>query len=237
MCGGGCFCTLRVVTRRIVLSVVIVIAGVMSAMSGATASTVAVLPVVRCQTQFGIPGASPRTPGTLTVGSSSPTSGLAAYTNTQIYLVGLRGMRCSGLVAVDGGSQVIAWPAGQSRPGPHARTDGLTLSLEPACAGCKAEDACPFFTALARDLGFPCTSGVPRGERVHPLRSNDVLFEDPPGVAGSGWPSGGPDPANGLVGYTGSPKNGVVYRSTCTLPAREHSLCTTSLNDVIHRYG
>jgi len=52
------------------------------------------------------------------------------------------------------------------------------------------------------------------------LRSNVILFEDPPGVAGSGWPSGGPDPANGLVEYTGSPENGVVYRSTCTLPGR-----------------
>jgi hypothetical protein len=225
--------------RRMMPGVIVVIAGVMSSTFCSAAATVHVasLPVVRCSTEFGISGPSPRTPTTVTVSSSSPTRGLVAYTNTQIYLVGPQGMRCSGLVAVDGGSQVIVWPADRGRPDPHARTDGLTLSLEPACAGCKAEDVCPFFTALARDLGFPCASGVPRGERVYRLRSDVVLFEDPPGVAGSGWPSGGPDPANGLVGYTGSPENDVVYRSTCTLPASKHAVCTTSLNDVISRYG
>jgi hypothetical protein len=182
-------------------------------------------------------GSSPRTPATVTVTSSSPTRGLMAYTNTQIYLIGPRGMRSSGVVAVDGGSRVIVWPQGHSRPAPHARAAGLTLTLDSACVGCMADDACPFFTALARDLGFPCASGVPQGERVVHLRSNIILFEDPSGVAGSGWPSGGEDPANGLVGYDGSPRSAVVYRSTCTLPATEHSVCTTSLNDVIRRYG
>jgi hypothetical protein len=172
----------------------------------------------------------------MTVRASSPTRGLVAYTNTDIYLVGPRGMRCSGIVGADGGSQVIVWPQGRSRPGPHARTDGLTLSLEPACVGCQAEAVCPFFTALARSLGFPCVSGVPPGERVVRLRPNVVFFEDPPGVAGSGWPSGGPDPANGFVGRAGGP-NRPVYRSTCTLPSSENSVCTTSRNDVLHRYG
>jgi hypothetical protein len=232
----------RQLLRRIVLLVVVMSAGVASSTGYCAAATVATmhtaaLPVVRCPTEFGVSGPSPRTPATVTVSSSSTTRGSVAYTNTQIYLVGPRGMRCSGIVAVDGGSQVVAWPQGHSRPGPHARTDGLTLSLDPACVSCKADDACPFFTALARDLGFPCTGGVPAGERVYRLTSDIILFEDPPGVAGSGWPSGGHDPANGLVGHTGSPGNGLVYRSTCTLPASDHSACTTSLNDVIRRYG
>jgi hypothetical protein len=64
-----------------------------------------------------------------------------------------------------------------------------------------------------------------------------VLFEDPPGIAGSGWPSGGADPANGVVGLVGSPENELVYRSTCTLPASEHAICTASQNDLISRYG
>lgn len=232
----------RQLLRRIVLLVVVMSAGVASSTgycAAATAATMhtAALPVVRCPTEFGVSGPSPRTPATVTVSSSSPTRGLVAYTNTQMYLIGPQGMRCSGIVAADGGSGVIAWPQGQRSPGPHSHTAGLKLSLEPACASCRAEDACPFFTALARDLGFPCASGVPPGEHVYRLRSNIILFEDPPRVAGSGWPSGGPDPANGLVGYTGSPENGLVYRSTCTLPASDHSICTTSLNDVIRRYA
>ena len=59
-------------------------------------------------------------------------AGLVAYTNTQSYLVGPRGMRCSGIVAADGGSQVIVWPQGHSRPSFHAHTAGLTLTLDPA---------------------------------------------------------------------------------------------------------
>ena len=193
------------------------------------------VPVVRCQTEFGISGPAPHTPSVLTVGSSA--SHLVAYTNTQVYLLAPTGMRCLGIAATDGGSQVIVWPRGSGRPGFHSHTDGLTLTLDPACAGCKAGDACPFFTDLALKLRFPCTSGIPAGERVSRLRSNLALFEDPPGVAGSGWPSGGSDPANGLVGYAGSAYNGAVYRSTCTLPVSDHSVCTASLNDVISRYG
>ena len=146
-------------------------------------------------------------------------------------------MRCSGIAAVDGGSQVIVWPQGHSHPSFHSHAAGLTLTLDPACAGCKAGDACPFFTGLARQLGFPCSSGIPAGERVYRDRTNLVFFEDFRGTAGSGWPSGGPYPANGLVGYTGNGLNGEVYRSTCTLPALQHSICTASLNDVIGRYG
>ena len=222
--------------RRIILVVVVLLAAGLSTVygSGAFAAT---LPVVRCPTEFGISGSSHPTPPTLTDHSSPSTGGLVAYTNTQAYLVGPRGMRCSGIVAADGGSQVIVWPPGHSRPSFHAHTAGLTLTLDPACAARRAEDACPFFTTLARDLRFPCRSGIPQDERVYHLRSNIVLFEDSPGVAGSGWPSGGADPANGLVGVAGSPENGLVYRSTCTLPASEHSICTASLNDLINRYG
>lgn len=127
-------------------------------------------------------------------------------------------MRCSGIVAADGGSQVLVWPRGHARPGSRAHTAGLILTIDPACTSCKAGDACPFFPALARKLEFPCSSGIPAAERVSRPRSNLAPFEDPPGVRESGWSSGGPDPANGLVGYTGTALNGMVYRSTCTLP-------------------
>ena len=195
------------------------------------------IPVVRCATVFGVGGPPRHVPSSVQVSASGPTHGLVAYTNTEIFLVGPRGLRCSGLVAADGGSQVLAWAPGARKPAPHSHGVGLTLNIDPACAGCKADDACPFFTALASMLGFPCSLGVPPKELVSRPRADLALFEDPPGVAGSGWPSGGPYPANGVVGTRGSALDALVYRSTCTLPAAHHAICTESLNDVIARYG
>ena len=206
-----------------------------SGAAGAT-STVAI-PVVRCATQFGVSGPPRHVPSTVAVSASGPTHGLVAYTNTELFLIGPRGLRCSGLVATDGGSQVIAWAPGARKPALHSRGIGLTLNIDPACAGCKADDACPFFTALASMLGFPCSLGVPPKELVSRPRANLALFEDPPAVAGSGWPSGGSYPANGVVGTRGRGTDALVYRSTCTLPAADHAICTESLNDVIARYG
>lgn len=198
-------------------------------------ASAATVPVVRCQTEFGVSGPAPSTPSRLSVAGS--THGLVAYTNTASYLLAPSGMRCSGIVAVDGGSQVVVWPQGHGPPALHSHTAGLTLMLEPACVSCKATDACPFFPSLARQLDFPCTGGIPTHEHVYRPRPNLAYFEDFPGTAGSGWPSGGPDPANGVVGYTGDGLNGSVFRSTCTLSARQHSICVESLNDVIRRYG
>jgi hypothetical protein len=225
--------------RRTLLqgAVVVALAAVLSATNVSAASTVA-LPVLKCPTVFGVTGAARHVPATIAVKGAGPTQGLVAYTNTEIFLIGPRGLRCSGLVAADGGSQVIAWAPGQAKPALHAHGVGLTLTIDPACAGCRADDACPFFTQLARKLGFPCGAGVPAGEAVVRRSPSLALFEDPPGVAGSGWPSGGPDPANGVVGTHGHPVgDALVYRSTCTLPAVDHAICTASLNDVIARYG
>ena len=205
--------------------------------SSAAGATTPRIPVVRCATVFGAGGPPRHVPSTVALSGTTPAHGLVAYTNTEIFLVGPPGLRCSGIVAADGGSQVVAWAPGAPKPAPHSHGVGLTLNIDPACAGCKADDACPFFTALARGLGFPCAAGVPAGESVARPHPTLALFEDPPGVAGSGWPSGGPYPANGVVGTRGSPRNGLVYRSTCTLPAAKHAICTRSLNDVIARYG
>lgn len=207
----------------------------------AGSATARVVPVVRCHTQIvGGPGSS--VPSTVRVlGSPRTTAGLVAYTNTQLFLVGPARMACSGFIAQDGGAQLLVWPRGRRQPRLHSHEDGLTLISEPACVGCQAQDACPFFRAFARSLGFPCSSGVPAGEMVTRPSSRVALFTDPPGVAGDGWPSGGSHSANGVVGVRGSlspgPRNRSVYRSTCALPTRGHSICTVSLNDVIARYG
>jgi hypothetical protein len=203
----------------------------------APAAVPATVPVADCPTTFGIQHKAIWPKAAVVRGNPASTRGLVAYSNTELLLIGPRGMQCAGVVAVDGGTNIIVWPHGYPRPATHARSDGLTLLLDPACLGCKAEDACPFFTQFATALGIPCATGIPAGERVYGLNAHITLFEDPPGVAGSGWPSGGPDPANGLVGVNGGFRYGTVFRSTCTLPQTQHSLCTVILNDVIARYG
>jgi hypothetical protein len=95
--------------------------------------------------------------------------------------------------------------------------------------------ACPFFPAYAAKLGFPCMSGIPSGEIITRPSSNVALFEDPPGVVGDGFPSGGGDPANGIDGIKG--RYGQQYSATCTLPERDHTPCTVILNDALARYG
>ena len=201
------------------------------------AQAASTLTVIHCPTRFGIKQKVVWPRSVLVARTPSSTRGLVAYSNSQLVLIGPAGMSCSGVVAADGGESIAAWPPGHVMPRQHAHYDGLTLWLDPACAGCRAADACPFFTALASALGFPCTSGVPAGEQLARLSPHVTLFEDPPGVAGSGWPSGGPNPANGVVGVAGSLTSGIVYRSTCTLAAAQHQACTISLNDVIARYG
>ena len=212
-----------------------------SGSSGATRSGVALtatVRVVRCRTVFGVSPGKITTPSHVTVlGSPRSTANLVAYSNTEQFLIGPSGMACSGLVAADGNTSLIVWPRRNGPPGQHAHEAALTLTSAPACAACRAEEACPFFPAYARRLHFPCSSGIPPGEIVERVHSHLVLFEDPPGVAGDGWPSGGLDPANGLAVIHGSFLSSVVYRSTCTLPASKHSTCSTSLNDVLRRYG
>jgi hypothetical protein len=205
----------------------------------ATATTI---PVVRCRTvTVGGPGSS--LPSRIRVlGTPRTVAGLVAYTNAELFLVGPARMNCSGLIYQDGSTHLLVWPRGKRQPPQqHSDEDGITLVSAPACAGCEAEYACPFFAALARGLGFPCATRVPARETVTRPDSRLVLFQDPRRVAGDGWPSGGPDPANGTVVIQGSvhpgPHERAVYRATCTLPARDRSLCTVSLDDTIARYG
>lgn len=205
----------------------------------AASAHTAMLPVVSCPTTFGYSGPHPGKPGELTVTSNTTTEGLAAYSNTQDYLLAPADMSCAGFVAADGVSSVTTWPRGDAKPGHYSHEAGLTLFIEPACASCRAAEACPFFSAFARSLGFPCGGGIPTEEKVYRLRSNIALFEDPPGVRGSGWPSGGGYTANGLVGIENSPAHvdKLVFRSTCTLPVFQRPLCTTSLNQTIDHYA
>jgi hypothetical protein len=81
-----------------------------------------------------------------------------------------------------------------------------------------------------------CQYTKPAEEQSTQLSSTVVAFEDPPGVAGDGDPSGGPYPANGVMIYgPGSVMDG-SWIETCSLPASDHSLCNVSLNEFVSLY-
>ena len=206
------------------------------AVSAATAAPGARVHVVRCQTTFGL-GGKHSAPHTLEVRAVAAAAGLVAYTNTQTFLLGPPGLKCRGLVAVGGGSQIVAWRSGKQAPAPHSRIAGLSLAIDTACSACRADAACPFFPAVASALGFACTDAIPARETVRRASSRVVLFTDPPHFGGSGWPSGGDYVAHGLVGTAGSVRNGAVYRATCTLPPSDRAACGLVVADAIRRYG
>jgi hypothetical protein len=200
------------------------------------AATAGVVRVVDCRTSA--PLAAPQRPpqAVRVLGSPASTHGLVAYGSSYLLLMGPAGWRCTGSEGADGNADLVVWPPHVHQPSMYSRTDGITLEIDPACVSCKAATACPLLPGFVSTLGYHCTDGIPRGESVYALRSAIVLFEDPPGVPGDGWPSGGPDPANGLVGVS-TTRGQPVYRATCTLPASEHPTCTVILNDTIARYG
>jgi hypothetical protein len=205
--------------------------------TSAAAKTVA---VVRCPTREGVVQPHPQIPSRISVeGRPDSVIGLVAYTNGEEFLIGPKGMICAGAVGVDGTALILVWPKGLTEPRRHSHEAGLSLFVDPACVGCQAEQACPFFTAFAKSVGFPCTDAIPSGERVERVNADLVAYEDPAGVNGDGWPSGGPDPANGIVGLFGARFRGhpeEVVAATCTLRASDHELCTASLNDAATRY-
>ena len=101
-----------------------------------------------------------------------------------------------------------------------------------------------------QQLGFAGT-GIgcptrPPGEQVDwirgspndsgPIVDDEIGFLDPPGLKGTGFPSGGNNPANGVVLYRFmSGTGGTSAIETCTLPTSDHSLCTAVLNDFAGR--
>ena len=74
----------------------LVVVGVALAASTASGAATVRIDVVRCPTVFGITGVHPKGPSTISVSASGPAHGLVAYSNTQIVLVGPRGLRCDG---------------------------------------------------------------------------------------------------------------------------------------------
>ena len=101
--------------------------------------------------------------------------------------------------------------------------------------------ACPLFSTAAavyqQNFGHACTPH-PTAESAAATGLAGADFEDPAGVAGDGMPSGGTNPANGVMLYLPSwPGRSAAYLATCTLPATQHDVCTAVLNHFVSLYG
>ena len=159
-------------------------------------------------------------------------------------LLGPLGWSCTASYGADGSGGVAVYPAGEPAPEGQpfraSSAEAIVGSETSACVGCGEGQACPLFAAAAQDFeqgfGRACPSARPAAESVEDLGPGVVGFLDPSGVAGDGNPSGGPDPANGVMTYHPGNQNG-SWLDTCTLPQSEHPLCTAALNLFVADYG
>jgi len=166
-----------------------------------------------------------------------------------------RSWSCEAVYTADGRIEVTVVPPGTPSPNfamipPSAPSpdEAVNAYSEGGCLGCQYVTACPFvsfagtqYVQYAPDYGCttpPSAEAIDwiRGSSTSPTSTDVVGFEDPPGVAGDGSPSGGPYPANGVLIWLQGPQYGTL-KETCTLPSSEHALCTAILNDFIGRYG
>ena len=95
---------------------------------------------------------------------------------------------------------------------------------------------CPFFPAARAEAAaqqYPVCNPAPSGEAVTLVRPAVARFRDPPGVAGDGFQSGGPYPAEGAAFFT--TYTGAAGEVTCTLPATQQPLCRAIVDDFIAR--
>ena len=146
-------------------------------------------------------------------------------------LVAPKGWSCNGFIAEDGGNSFAAVPPGAKMPmvgtnstAAQPATPQVNVYGEPACESCKFSIACALFHLQPAWPGERCPPGPAAGEIDRRAGKYTVDFTDPPGVAGTGRPSGGADPTVGAVVL----KNGAAIL-TCVLPPRTHAVCSAAV--------
>ena len=223
--------------------------------SPALATTVATLAVVPCPTTYAIAVTT-----TTTLPASVPVSvPAAAAANLVVYaddngfmmMVGPKGWTCHAAYGADGSGGLLISPAGESVPSDP--DGGWHLPVVVVGAGHRGlrgggqhgAGGGARLPSFQRG-GCRCTSRA-LGTRARPTRpaesvagtgSTEAGFVDPAGVAGDGMPSGGTNPANGVMLYLPSgPGRSAGYLATCTLPVAQHDVCTAVLNHFVSLYG
>jgi hypothetical protein len=213
------------------------------------------LPVIVCNTTSGVATTTTSLPASVTV--SVPTTNaqqgnLAVYSDAagRLMLVGpLTGWTCAGSFGADGSGTLALTPVGTTLPAGVGTTwhlpapspiEAITAIESGGSAVQGATLACPLFgaakTAMQQDLNKVCAPS-PTQEQALSASATEVAFRDPPSVAGVGFPSGGQNPANGVVLYQPKPSESSAYLATCTLPAAQQDLCTAVLNRFVTTFG
>jgi len=159
------------------------------------------------------------------------------YGNGALILLGPKGWSCTAAVRADGSATMTITPPDQpTQPGiPSPDEQAVTGSTSGSCVRCVALLACSLFPealALAGPSDRSCPTTLPAGELVTRPFPRSVVFEDPPGVAGTGEPSGGRYRALGLLIFdAGTPGNATgnlgpsALRLTCTLADAMAQIC------------
>ena len=215
----------------------------------------ATLPIVVCQTTAAVPTTTTSLPGSVSV--SVPTSeaqqgNLAVYTDEtgRLMLVGPTvGWTCNGSFGADGSGVLALAPVGTTVPLSgltwHLPTSSTTQAIVAMESGASpvqgAVLVCPFFStaqvAVQQNLGKSCAGNSPSQERTFKVSTVQAGFEDPSGVVGAGYPSGGQNSANGVALYQPKPTEASAYLATCTLPAAQRDLCTAVLSQFAATFG
>ena len=223
--------------------------------AGSGPMVTASLPVVVCQTTSGVSTTTTSLPASVSVSvpaSDVQQGNLAVYSDLTgaLMLVGPTvGWTCTGTFGADGSGMMALAPVGTSVPAggtvwhlPASSSTQAIVALESGGSTVQgAALACPLFGAAKattqQNLGKGCESTSPPKEHVVTASSTQVGFQDPAGVAGVGFPSGGQNAANGVMLYQPKPTEPTAYEATCTLPAAQLDLCTAVLNHFAATFG
>jgi hypothetical protein len=215
----------------------------------------ATLPIVVCQTSSGVTTTTAALPGSVSVSvpaSDASAENLAVYSDEagRLMLIGPTvGWTCTGSFGADGSGIMALAPVGTSVPlsgttwplAASSATEAIVAMESGASPVQGASLVCPLFSAAQaatlQNLGKSCTPASASREHVAKISSVAVGFQDPPGVAGVGYPSGGQNPANGVGLYLPKPTESTAYLTTCTLPTSQQDLCTAVLHHFVASFG
>jgi len=143
---------------------------------------------------------------------------------------------CSGFRAEDGGSIFTAVPHGESAPPissgmafDQPATSRIVVFAEVANQSGIWSITCALFPSQRHEYPGRCPYPVSRRESDARDGSDVVEFSDPPGVKGSGQPSGGAEPSVGAVVF----RHSSTAKITCVLPASEGDVCRVAVGTFV----
>jgi hypothetical protein len=195
-------------------------------------------------------GPPPKPPATLSARlTDAAAQRLTFYAFDGTFILAPRGWRCDG----GSGSGGARLKAHNPQAGFHPATSGGYEPEEAVSAYVSEgsnhtlELACPWFLDAAgmlqqQGIGLGCDTvdPTPIGEQQTHTNYNELRFTDPPRVGGTGDPSGGRNPATGIVlwlpGRDAKDNINAAATATCVLPPSDQSVCSLILGEFRARF-